>query len=99
MRESVSDSKGILRTRALGHIRSFFAFNHIAFENCLVKVVLPALEHFLFLDLASPSVQLWYHFLILPANLLSGASREVVLEQSEVRTILLYELDNGSYTS
>ena len=93
MRESASDSEGILRTGTLGHIRFFFALNQVAFENCLVEVVLPAFEQLLNLSLLRPSQQLRLYLFVLPTDLLPRTTGKVVLQQSKVWPILLDQLN------
>ena len=90
MRESASE--GILGTGALGHIRFFFRYNHIALENLLVKVILSVFHESLvfrpLLLLADASV----HFFILSPDLLARARGEVGADETKVRSIQLEKL-------
>jgi len=92
VRESVLDSKGIFRTGALGHIRFFWPFYHIAFKDLRVEVVLSAFHHTSVLHLLVFLPDAFVHLLVLSPDLLARARREMGADESKVGTVQLEEL-------
>ena len=91
-------SEGIFRTGTLGYIRFFWPFNHIGLKNLVVEIVLALFVVSPHLDSLQLAPESLLDLLVFLAYLFAGVIGEIVIDDSEVCSVLFDELDKmGMY--